>query len=106
MSALSSQSDSPSWYIIFADRTWTRKKIWFSVKTDNRRALFSSFSLIVEGATQKVSQLTMPMRSIYNKTRVLLNKNLLLNTEKAKTIKYIYNYIFNVLKNAFSLSLH
>ncbi len=32
-------------------------------------------SLIIEGASEKVSQLIMPKKSIYNKKTVLMNKN-------------------------------
>jgi hypothetical protein len=33
-----------------------------------------AFSLIIEGTTEKVLQYIMPLKSIYNKTLVLLNK--------------------------------
>jgi len=38
-----------------------------------------TFSLIVVGAFEKVSQFKMPLNSIYNKPFVLMNKNVFLN---------------------------
>jgi len=51
-------------------------------------------SLIIEGATEKVSKFILPLKSIYKNKKCFNNLKCIIECSgKAKTIKNLYNYV-------------
>ncbi len=50
--------------------------------------------MVIDGATGRVPQFIMPMKSVSYKTNVLMNTNVFLNI--AEILKYLFNYIISV----------
>ncbi len=63
----------------------------------NGTARFFTFSLIIEGTTEKVPQLKMPVKSINKKTLGSLNKKCYIEHYKEVQTVKIYSYLYDLL---------